>query len=127
MEDDKESRKHQIRELFRKAKPAGRNRRVPQIMIRGDNNLINVGARAMVRVKGRRRVDSRSRPPRKAQWPQQILDAIRVKALETRRSQAEVCEIAGHALGRAVLTLEKLTARDLARVYEAVCAGERCA
>ncbi len=125
MDYNKELPQSQILELFRTAKPADRNLRVPQITIRGDNNLINFGASGVVRVKGSGQVDSGSRPARNAQWPQQILDAIRVKAIETRRSSDEVCEIAGRALGRAVVTLEKLSARELARVYEAVCASER--
>ena len=127
MNDDTKSRRGEIVELFRKAKPSGGSRRTPQITIRGDNNLINVGAGATVRVKHREQADSRPRASGNPQWPQQILDAIRVKALESRRSQAEICEIAGQTLGRVVLTLEKLNARELARVYEAVCASGRCA
>ena len=70
-------------------------------------------------------MDSGSAAPRSVQWPQQILDAIRLKAAKTRRSNDEVCELAARVLGRPVVTLEKLSARELARVYEAVCTGER--
>jgi len=112
-------------ELFRTAKPVERNPKAPQITIRGDNNLINFGTSGGMKVKTAGQTDAVSRPTRNAQWPQQILDAIRVKAMETRRSSGELCEIAGHTLGRAVVTLEKLSARELARVYEAICAAER--
>jgi hypothetical protein len=127
MDDDTKSRRGEIVELFRKAKPGTASRRTPQITIRGDNNLINVGAGATVRVKHREQADARPRASGNPHWPQQILDAIRVKALESRCSQAEVCEIAGQTLGRVVLTLEKLNARELARVYEAICTSGRCA
>jgi hypothetical protein len=98
---------------------------LPQITIRGDNNLINLGTSGVVRVNGGAVADSGLPPARNAQWPQQILDAIRLKAAKTRRSNDEVCELAAHVLGRAVVTLEKLSPRELARVYEAVCATER--
>lgn len=98
---------------------------LPQITIRGDNNLINLGTSGVVKVNAAGAGDSGLPPARNAQWPQQILDAIRLKASKTRRSNDEVCELAAHVLGRAVVTLEKLSARELARVYEAVCATER--
>jgi hypothetical protein len=127
MNNDIKIRRSEIIELFRKAQPGAASQRTPQITIRGDNNLINVGAGATVRVKHREQADSRPRASGNPQWPQQILDAIRVKAIESQRSQAEVCEIAGQTLGRVVLTLEKLNVRELARVYEAICASGRCA
>jgi hypothetical protein len=114
----------QAYQLFRAAKPAKSHSQVSQITIRGDNNLISVGTSGVVKVGGGEANDSRSQPTRKAQWPQQILDAIRVKAAKNRRSNDEVCELAGRVLGRAVVTLERLSARELARVYEAVCSGE---
>ena len=98
---------------------------VPQITIRGDNNLINLGASGVVKVNTMGAADSGLPAVRNGQWPQQILDAIRVKAAKTRRSNDEVCELAGRVLGRAVVTLERLSARELARVYEAVCESER--
>jgi hypothetical protein len=96
----------------------------PQITIRGDNNLISLGATGVVKVSSARAAESRSPIASNGQWPQQILDAIRVKAAKNRRSNEEICELAGRVLGRAVVTLDRLSARDLARVYEAVCAGE---
>jgi hypothetical protein len=107
------------------ARPAGSKVQAPQITIRGDNNLIALGTSGMVRVNADRAVDSGLQPPRSRQWPQQILDAIRLKAVKTRRSTDEVCELATRVLGRAVVTLERLSARELARVYEAVCANEQ--
>jgi hypothetical protein len=98
---------------------------MPQITIRGDNNLINLGKSAAVKVNAGRAVDSGWQPARNGQWPQQVLDAIRLKAARTRRSNDEVCELAARVLGRAVVTLERLSARELARVYEALCANER--
>jgi len=111
-------------EPFRAAKPEKSPSQVPQITIRGDNNLISLGTSGMVKVTGGSGADSRLQQVRNGQWPQQILDAIRVKAAKTRRSNEEVCELAGRVLGRAVVTLERLSARELARVYEAVCSGE---
>jgi hypothetical protein len=98
---------------------------LPQITIRGDNNLINLGTKGVVNVNAEGAFDSALQPLRSGQWPQQILDAIRLKAAKTRRSSDEVCELAARVLGRAVVTLERLSARELARVYEAVCATER--
>jgi len=103
---------------------AGRQSQFPQITIRGDNNLITLGTTGVVKVSSASAADSRSPLVANGQWPQQILDAIRLKAAKNRRSNEEVCELAGRVLGRAVVTLERLSARDLARVYEAVCAGE---
>jgi hypothetical protein len=110
---------------FRTARPAETKVQVPQITIRGDNNLINLGSSGMVRVSADRAVDSSLPLPRNGQWPQQILDAIRVKAAKSRRSNDEMCELAARVLGRAVVTLERLSARELARVYEALCASEQ--
>jgi len=112
-------------EQFRSARPAESKLPVPQITIRGDNNLINLGTNGVVRVNADGVVNSGLQPVRNGQWPQQILDAIRLKAAKTRRSNDEVCELAARVLGRAVVTLERLSARELARVYEAVCASER--
>jgi hypothetical protein len=109
----------------RSLRPADCKLPLPQITIRGDNNLINLGTSGVVKVNGGGAVDSGLPPARNAQWPQQILDAIRLRASKTRRSNDEVCELAAHVLGRAVVTLDKLSARELARVYEAVCASER--
>jgi hypothetical protein len=109
----------------RGARPADSTLAMPQITIRGDNNLINLGKNAAVKVKTGRAVDSGWQPARNGQWPQQVLDAIRLKAMRTRRSNDEVCELAARVLGRAVVTLERLSARELARVYEALCANDR--
>jgi hypothetical protein len=98
---------------------------MPQITIRGDNNLINFGASGMVKVNGGAGADCRPQPMRTAQWPQQLLDAIRLKAAKHHHSNDELCDLAGRVLGRAVLTLERLSARELARVYEAVCATDK--
>jgi hypothetical protein len=108
---------------FRSLRPA--ERELPQITIRGDNNLINLGASGVVKVHAGPSADLGLPAVRNAQWPQQILDAIRLKATKTRRSNDDVCELAAHVLGRAVVTLEKLSARELARVYEAICSSER--
>jgi len=98
---------------------------VPQITIRGDNNLINFASGEQVKVTSGGMADSAARPTRHVQWPRQILDAIRIKAMETGRSGDELCEIAGRTLGRVVLNLEKLSARELALVYEAICTSDR--
>jgi len=110
-------------QIFRSVNPAAHNLKGPQITTRGDNNLSSLGTSGVVRVNAGSPVDSALQPPRNGHWPQQILDAIRVKAIETRRSSDEVCEIAARVLGRAVVTLEKLSARELARIYEAVSAS----
>lgn len=112
-------------EQFQSTRPVESKLRVPQITIRGDNNLINFGTSGVVRVNAGGAVDPGLQPVRNGQWPQQILDAIRLKAAKTRRSNDEVCELAARVLGRAVVTLERLSARELARVYEAVCGSER--
>jgi hypothetical protein len=109
----------------RGGRPAERMLPMPQITIRGDNNLISLGKNSAVKVNTGRAVDSGWQPARNGQWPQQVLDAIRLKAARTRRSNDEVCELAARVLGRAVVTLERLSARELARVYEALCANER--
>ncbi len=111
-------------ESFRTNRALKSQPRVPQITIRGDNNLINVGSSGIVKVKATEVADSAAQTARNGQWPQQILDAIRLKAAKTRRSNEQICELAGRVLGRAVLNIEKLSARELARVYEALCAGD---
>jgi hypothetical protein len=97
---------------------------LPQITIRGDNNLINLGASGVIKVTGGG-LEAPTQPTLNAHWPQQILDAIRLKAAQTRRSNEQVCELATRVLGRAVVAMEKLSARELARVYEAVCASQQ--
>lgn len=126
MQHDKELAKPRPQSFgpLRTASPAERKLKVPQITIRGDNNLINFGTSGVVRVNGGS-LDPGLPAGRNGQWPQQILDAIRIKAAKTRRSNNEVCELAARVLGRAVVTLERLSARELARVYEAICASER--
>lgn len=96
---------------------------IPQITIRGDNNLITLGATGVVTV-GSARAESRVPMPPSNQWPQQILNGIRLKASKCRLSNEQICELAGRVLGRAVVTLDRLSARDLVRVYEAVGAGD---
>jgi len=112
-------------EQLRRPRSAEGKLRVPRITIRGDNNLINFGASGVVKVHSAETPDPATRPTRSGHWPQQILDAIRLKAAKSRRTNAEVCELAGRVLGRPVVILERLSARELARVYEAVCANER--
>jgi hypothetical protein len=127
MYNNRESSKPGARSLgqLRGARLAGSLLRLPQITIRGDNNLINLGRSGGVNVNTAGAVDSGWQPARYGQqWPQQILDAIRRKAARTRRSNNDVCELAARVLGRAVVTLERLSARELARVYEALCASE---
>jgi hypothetical protein len=111
-------------EPFRAARSAKSTPQSSQITIRGDNNLINFGTSGVVKVSGGQPGTPPMQPVRNGQWPQQILDAIRLKAAKSRRSNEQVCELAGRVLGRAVVTLEKLSTRELARVYEAVCADE---
>jgi hypothetical protein len=113
-------------EALRTARSATGRMQVPQITIRGDNNLINLGTSGVVKVNpgAAAELPAPFHPTRTAQWPQQILDAIRLKAVRNRRSNEQVCELAGRVLGRAVLTLDRLSARELARVYEALCANE---
>ena len=102
---------------------ASREPRLPQITIRGDNNLITLGTTGVVTV-GSAKGESRLPVPPNSQWPQQILNGIRLKASKSRLSNEQICELAGRILGRAVVTLDRLSARDLARVYEALGAGE---
>src|SRR5215472_15297649 len=111
-------------EPFRAARPAKSNLHVPQITIRGDNNLISLGTSGILEVSSGPRAASSPQPVSNGHWPQQILDAIRLKAVKSRRSNDQICELAGRMLGRPVVTLERLSARELARVYEAVCASE---
>lgn len=121
---NKQCTQSEIVKLFRTARPAQANPRIPQITIRGDNNLISLGSSGAVKVKTAGAGEHAKRGAHKVQWPQQILDAIRAKAAEKRYSTNELCEIAGRALGRVVLTVEKLSARDLARVYECLCSNK---
>jgi hypothetical protein len=114
-------------EPFRTARPARSKLEAPQITIRGDNNLINLGTSGVVKVSTGAVAPSSVTPVRNGQWPQQLLDAIGAKAAKSRRSNEQICDLAGRVLGRAVVTLEKLTTRELARVYEAVCASEASA
>lgn len=114
--------REQAVEPFRTARPAKRTVEVPQITIRGDNNLINLGTSGVVRVTSGAAASASLQPVRSGHWPQQILDAIRLKAAKNRRSNDQICELAGRVLGRPIVTLERLSARELARVYEAVCA-----
>ena len=111
--------------LFRGTRPAGSKLQAPQITIRGDNNLISFGTSGVLKVNAEEAAQPDSRPERKRQWPQQILDAIRIEAAKARRSNDDVCELAARVLGRAVVTLERLSARELVRVYEAICSHER--
>jgi hypothetical protein len=111
-------------EPFRTARSAKTTPQLSQITIRGDNNLINFGTSGVVKVNAGQGGTPPTQPVRNGQWPQQILDALRLKAAKSRRSNEQVCELAGRVLGRAVVTLEKLSARELARVYEAVCADD---
>ncbi len=124
MQYNKESSKSRT-QSFGQLRGARLPGRMPQITIRGDNNLINLGTSGAVKVNTGGAVDSDWQPARNGQWPQQILDAIRLKAARTRRSNDEVCELAARVLGRPVVTLERLSARELARVYEVLCASER--
>ena len=110
-------------EPLRTIRSANRAPKVPQIMIRGDNNLISLGTTGLVSVSSGPGAALTSQPARNGHWPQQILDAIRLKAGKTRRSNDRICEIAGRVLGRPIVALERLTARELARVYEAVCSN----
>jgi hypothetical protein len=123
MQHNKQLAKLQGFEPLRSAESVTGKLQIPQISIRGDNNLINFGAKGVVRVNSGGGPDPGARLHRSSQWPQQILEAIRVKAAKSRRSNDEVCDLAGRVLGRAVLRLDTLTARELARVYEAVCAA----
>jgi hypothetical protein len=125
MINDRESHRAQIVEMFRDAAPASRQLRIPQIIIRGNHNLITLGSAPVVGAEpGRRRFSGRSRRPADTRWPQQILDAIRAWAVDNRVSGDTLCKIAEEALGRVVLTIEKLNASELTRVYDAVCSNE---
>jgi hypothetical protein len=114
----------QIFEPSRTTRPAKSKLETPQITIRGDNNLINLGTSGVVKVSTGAGAEPPLQPVRNGHWPQQILDAIRLRAARNRRSNDQICEVAGRVLGRAVVTLETLSARELVRVYEAVCASE---
>lgn len=124
MRIDKELTRPKPQGLQRFRTEALRQSQIPQITIRGDNNLISLGTSGVVKVSSARATDSRLPLATNGQWPQQILDAIRVKAAKHRQSNEQLCELAGRVLGRAVVTLDRLNSRDLARVYEAVCAGD---
>jgi hypothetical protein len=96
--------------------------KIPRITIQGDNNLINLGTNGVVKVwKGIQTDLPLGHPVRNAPWPQQILDAIRLKAPRNRRSNERLCELASQVLGRPIVNLERLSAKELARVYQAVC------
>ncbi|GEM_PF-2159015 len=111
----------QLADQFRRGRSAGKPE-VPQITIRGDNNLINLGTNGVVKVfKGGQPELPSGYPARNAPWPRQILDAIRLRAPKNRRSNDRLCELAGQVLGRPIVNLERLSVKELARVYEAVC------
>jgi hypothetical protein len=121
---NRESTRFRVRaaEPSRTARPANRGPEVPQITIRGDNNLISLGSSGAVSMSTGSGAASPSQPLPNGHWPQQILDAIRLKAGKDRRSNDRICELAGRVLGRPIVTLDRLNTRELARVYEAVCA-----
>jgi hypothetical protein len=124
MQFDRELTRPKLQGFQRLRSAATSQPQFPQITIRGDNNLISLGTTGVVKVSSARAADSRLPVVPNGQWPQQILDAIRVKATKNRHSSEDVCELAGRVLGRPIVTLDRLSARDLARVYEAVCSGD---
>jgi len=98
----------------------------PQTTIRGSGNILN----SRVTVKGERLAEP---PPIRSQrgepWRRELLDAVRAKAARLTLTEDQVCEIAAAELRKkvVVLSLARLGADDLARVYEALSTRKRLA
>jgi hypothetical protein len=91
----------------------------PEMTITGSGNIIN----SHVTVKNDRApAPAPKRYPRGEPWRRELLDAVRAKAARLTLTEDQVCEIAAAELRKkiVVLSLARLAADDLARVYEAL-------
>lgn len=97
----------------------------PETTIRGSGNIIN----SRVTVKGARLAGLPMRFPRGESWRRELLEAVRAKAARLTLTEDQVCEIAAGELRKkvVVLSLARLAADDLARVYEALSTRKRVA
>jgi hypothetical protein len=98
----------------------------PDTTIRGNGNIIN----SRVTVKGGRlAAEVPTRAQRGEPWRRELLDAVRAKAARLTLTEDQVCEVAAAELRKkvVVLSLARLGADDLARVYEALSTRKRLA
>ncbi len=96
----------------------------PEATIRGNGNIIN----SRVTVSSARSGGPALRPPRRGElWRRELLEAVRSKAARLLLTEDQVCESAARDLRKkvVVLSLGRLQADDLARVYEALSARKR--
>jgi hypothetical protein len=96
----------------------------PDPTIRGNGNIVN----SRVTVKAERPAGAMPmRFPRGEPWRRELLDAVRAKAARLTLTEDQVCEIAAGELRKkiVVLSLTRLGADDLARVYEALSTRKR--
>ncbi len=117
-----QSARMEIRRLLDDASVEG----PPDTTIRGSGNIIN----SRVTVKAERLAAGvPMRFPRGEPWRRELLDAVRAKAARLTLTEDQVCEIAAAELRKkvVVLSLTRLAADDLARVYEALSTHKRIA
>jgi hypothetical protein len=96
----------------------------PETTIRGSGNIIN----SRVTVKnGRLAAEMPPRSLRGEPRRRELLDAVRAKAARLTLTEDQVCEVAAAELRKkvVVLSLTRLGADDLARVYEALSTRKR--
>lgn len=97
----------------------------PETTIRGSGNIIN----SRVTVANGRHFEAAAPPrfSRGGRWRNELLDAVRAKAARLTLTEDQVCEIAAAELRKkvVVLSLARLGADDLARVYEALSTRRR--
>ncbi len=115
-DDELETRKRRLVELMRNARPAP-----PTVAVTGNHNhniikIHNGNAGIHVRVDD----ENPHKAPATPAWRAELLGAIRMRAAEFTMSEEMLCEEATRALGRKIVLLDRLNARELAKVYAAV-------
>lgn len=96
----------------------------PETTIRGSANIIN--SRVTVKTE-RLEAEVPTRPARYEAKRRELLDAVRDKAARLTLTEDQVCEVAAAELRKkiVVLSLARLNADDLARVYAALSTRKR--
>lgn len=112
-DEELESRKRRLVELMRNARPAP-----PAISVSGNHNVINVNNRSGVvhAYAAKQRPSARGQP----KWRVALLASIRADAERARLTGEQVVMEASRVLGRALISLKGLNARDLGRVHTAI-------
>jgi hypothetical protein len=116
-----ESARKEIRRLLEEASVET----PPDTTIRGSENFISFPPRETVN--GRLGAEVATRSPRGEPRRRELLDAVRAKAARLTLTEDQVCEIAEVELRKkvVVVSLTRLGADDLARVYEALSTRKR--